>query len=160
MKSILALTLLISIPGLLLNAQDKTGRNRENQEKFRSMKIAFFTERLEFTPEEAEKFWPIYNEFEKKKASLRGEHRKLIKSYGLEAETMTDERAKEMIDQHIEIQKKETQLAVGFYAQIQKVLPAKKIMKLYITEVQFREYMLRQLRGERNGPGGESREKH
>ena len=46
---------------LTVNAQENKDR-QEQIEKFRSMKIAFFTERLELTPGEAELFWPACNE--------------------------------------------------------------------------------------------------
>ena len=154
------LAFLISIPAFMLNAQEKTGWKQEHHEKIRSMKIAYFTERLEFTPEEAEKFWPVYNEYEKKKAGLHGERRKNFRRFGSEMETLTDEQAREMLDQFVEFHRKETELAVSFHEQIKEILPPKKIIKLYITEVQFREHMLRQLRGERYGPGGKRDKPH
>ena len=79
-KITLALILLISLPALLINAQGRPRVSPETQEKFRSMKIAYFTEELEFTSQEAEKFWPIYNEYEKKKSDLHGERRKSFRS--------------------------------------------------------------------------------
>ena len=36
----------------------------ENKEKLKAHKIAFITDRLQLTPAEAEKFWPVYNEHE------------------------------------------------------------------------------------------------
>ena len=159
-KTTFVLILLISVPTLLLNAQSRAGRSAETQEKFKSMKVAYFTEELEFTSQEAEKFWPVYNEHEKKKSALHRERRKLLQSFESEIESLSDEKAREMIEKHLESQKKDLQLDIEFYAKIKEVLPPKKIMKLHITELGFREHMLKQLRGERDGQGNKRQEKH
>lgn len=39
--------------------------NRENRaEKVQALKIAFITQKLEFTTDEAQRFWPVYNRYE------------------------------------------------------------------------------------------------
>jgi hypothetical protein len=150
-KTTFVLILLISVPAMLLNAQGRRERSAETQEKFKSMKVAYFTEELEFTSQEAEKFWPVYNEHEKNKSELYRERRKLLQSFTTDIETISDEKAEDMLEQHLDFQKKDLQLDTEFYAKIKEVLPPKKIMKLHITEVGFREYMLKRLRGQRNG---------
>lgn len=159
-KTIFALILLISIPSILINAQGRPRHSPEDQEKFRSMKIAFFTEKLEFTPEEAEKFWPVYNDYEKKKSDLHGERRSSFRSFSSETQSISDKQAREMVEKHIELQKRDLQIEIDFYTKIKAFLPPKKIMKVYITEVNFREYMLRQLRGGKGVQGEKRPEKH
>ena len=66
---ILILILMLCNLNVALYAQERKGRE-EQREKFRSMKIAYFTEELELTSEEAEKFWPLYNDYEKKKREV------------------------------------------------------------------------------------------
>jgi hypothetical protein len=39
------------------------GNDPERREQIESMKIAFLTKRLDLTPEEAKKFWPVYNQY-------------------------------------------------------------------------------------------------
>jgi len=43
----------------------------KRKEKVEALKRSYFSEKLELTPAEAEKFWPIYNEFSKKEDALR-----------------------------------------------------------------------------------------
>src|SRR5688572_4888200 len=45
----------------------------ENLKKIESARIALITERLELTPEQAEKFWPLYREYVAKRQGLRRE---------------------------------------------------------------------------------------
>ncbi len=46
---------------LQLHAQKS---NNEKQEKLEALRIAFFTKQLELSPEEAQKFWPVYNNYQ------------------------------------------------------------------------------------------------
>jgi hypothetical protein len=155
-KFILVVTLLIAIPELFLNAQDKPRQDRDDQERqerferFRSMKIAYYSERIEFTSEEAEQFWPVYNEFDRQTAALNRQSKAQFRDFESKVDAITEEQVEEMIDQYVETQKKQAQLAEDFHAQFKKILPPKKIMTLYITEVQFREDMLRRLRDDRD----------
>ena len=75
-KSIL-MALILSFAGLMpLLAQ--TGEDKEDikrdraemYERMKSAKIAFITDRLKLTPQEAEKFWPLYNEYEQQKNEI------------------------------------------------------------------------------------------
>ncbi len=145
---ILFLFVLLALFSQATLAQGRHGREL-HRERFRSMRIAFFTEKLELTPEEAEKFWPLFNEFEKNREELIRNSRMRSREFSLQAEELSDQEAEEIINQHIETRKKELQLDIEFHNELKKILPPKKIMQLYITEVQFREYMLRRIRDER-----------
>jgi hypothetical protein len=140
---------------LTVNAQENKDR-QEQIDKFRAMKIAFFTERLELTPGEAELFWPAYNENEKKKHEISHRSHLRLKNIDEQLDNMTDEEAQMKVDAMMKAREKEVQLASAFHEDLKKILPPKKVMRFYITEIQFREYMLRKIRDER---GGGNREK-
>jgi hypothetical protein len=146
---LLSLIFVLSTLGLALNAQEHKGRE-ERIEKFRSMKIAFYTERLNLTPAEAEKFWPAYNEHEKEMREISRYRHFKPQNMDERLANMTDREAEEMADEMIEARKKEVQLEAAFHKDLKKILPPKKVMRLYITEIQFREYMLRRIRDERS----------
>ena len=40
-------------------------------EKVEALKIAFITQKLQLTPDEAQKFWPVYNQYENEIRSLQ-----------------------------------------------------------------------------------------
>jgi hypothetical protein len=147
---ILTLILMLCNLTLALNAQERKGRE-EYIEKFRSMKIAFFTERLELTPGEAEIFWPAYNEYEKEKREISRHRHFRHRNIDEQLENMTDEEAEKKVDEMMEGRKKEVQLSTAFHEDLKKIFPPKKVMRFYITEIQFREYMLRKIRDERGG---------
>lgn len=51
-----------------MNAQSGNG---ERQEKIQALKIAYITQKLKLTPAEAEKFWPVYNQYNNEIRTLR-----------------------------------------------------------------------------------------
>jgi Spy/CpxP family protein refolding chaperone len=142
---------------LALNAQERKGR-QEHMEKFRSMKIAYFTENLELTPEEAEKFWPLYNDFDSKKREVSRHRHRGPRNMDEQLENMTDQEAEKMADDMIISRKKEVELDEAFHNDLKKIFPPKKVMKYYITEYRFREYMLRKIRDERRRGQGKKGE--
>jgi hypothetical protein len=48
-----------------------------NRERLEAYKIAFFTKRLNLTPGEAQKFWPLYNEYQETKTRIQLERQSL-----------------------------------------------------------------------------------
>src|SRR4051812_42751159 len=62
----------------------------ERMEKLESMKIGFFTQRLDLTPEEAKKFWPVYNAFQDDLEKLRKGHRESLMDARNNIDKLTD----------------------------------------------------------------------
>ncbi len=116
-------------------------------ERVQAQKIAFFTERLQLTTSEAEKFWPVYNDFQSRKNKIAGERRTLTQYFDDNSSNMTQEEISESLDKFIELQKKETELLETYNEKFKQILPEEKVMKIYITEFQFKNWLLKQLRG-------------
>jgi hypothetical protein len=122
------------------------GRHDQKREKYRTMKIAYFTDNLELTPEEAERFWPLYNEFEKQKREFMRKMRQMSKEFTQQSADLSEEEAEDIIDGHMKARQQQWDRDLKFHQDLQNILPAKKVMNFYITEVQFREYMLKKIR--------------
>ena len=138
-KSILIIILFLS-----LNAFAQ-GRG----EKLKALKVAFITERLDLTQEEAQKFWPIYNAYEENERKLRldtFEERK-----DLNVETLSEAEANELIDNFTKAENERHKLKQQFIQDIRKVLPAKKVILLKKVEDDFKRQMLEQFKRRRQG---------
>ena len=122
-------------------------------EKYRSMRVAYFTDNLDLTPDEAEKFWPLYNKYDNQKEELRNNRRMIMREYHQEGREITEEEAEVFTDRHIEMKQKDIEVDIEFHKELKTVLTANKIMQFYITEVQFREYMLKRIREDRGNAG-------
>lgn len=64
MKRFLLILILFTGSFTLVKAQDFRENKENRSEKIQSLKIAFITQKLELTTDEAQKFWPVYNRYE------------------------------------------------------------------------------------------------
>jgi hypothetical protein len=143
------------IIGLILSTF-LAGAQNPGQERLNSYKIAFLTSRLKFTPSEAERFWPVYNEFQEKKLEIQQERVKLNMRFNQEGSSMTDEQLITLGDKLIELEVAETELTMKFHQTLKAVLPPVKIIRLYQAENQYRQQLLKELqerREQRVNPG-------
>lgn len=68
-KYILILTLLLGSLATAFAQENQMGDDLTKQEKIRALYVAYVTQQLTLTPEEAQKFWPVHTQFEN---DLRG----------------------------------------------------------------------------------------
>jgi len=73
----------------------------------------------------------------------------MVEEFSEQPDELSVQEVQKILDRHILIMEQEMQLEIKFYNELQEVLPAKKVMKFYITENEFRRYMLRRIREER-----------
>ncbi len=117
-----------------LNAQ---GKIREGiEEKIRSMKIAFITDRLNLTPEESQKFWPIYNQLDAERADIVAEKKADFSKDATEKEAQT------FLTRHFELQEKEIQLEKKYVEKLKTAIPLRKVAKLFWVEKKFRQEIM------------------
>ena len=135
---------------LCLDAAGQPGHNRQQRmERYRAMKIAYFTDNLDLTQEEAEKFWPIYNAHHEKKDKLMRERWVRRRNIDNHLDTLSEESAKGILENHVRILEEATRMDTRLQEDLLEFLAPSKVVTLYITEIRFREHMLRTLREER-----------
>lgn len=146
MKRIVLIVLLIST-GLFAQRSNGNGQG-PNHEKIKTLKIAHITEALDLTSSEAEKFWPIYNQFDDAMMSLRQNQRMNSNSGKRKGkiDELTDKEANELIEKMLEMKTTELEYRKDLVANLKGVLPPNKILKLQQAERTFKEKLLRQLR--------------
>lgn len=120
--------------------------NSDKEERVKAQKIAFFTEKLSLTSEEAQKFWPIYNSYWEKKNEIIKERNKAMKYCSENMDELSAKEIERYGDMYINFHKQESDLLIEYNAKFKKVLPAKKVMKLYQADYDFKTYLLRQIR--------------
>ncbi|MGB7395629.1 MAG: hypothetical protein WA913_14665 [Pricia sp.] len=130
----------------VLHAQEKPDEN-----KIKSLKIAFITERLDLNPSEAQTFWPIYNEYEKNREVLREREHNQIRSKIKDSESLSEKQANDLLDQYLTFEEEEEELDKNFIEKISKVISAKKTLLLLRSEHEFKKELLKQYRNKRGG---------
>ena len=150
MKTIKTLIVLLMFSSVVIAQEHHHGNERPNREKIKSMKIAFITEKLDLTPEEAQQFWPIYNEYEKKRGVILKEKRMGKKNKKENGTQFSDTEVEQRIEKHFISRQKELDLDKEYHTKFTSVLPIKKVGKLYITQDQFKRELLKRIKRHRD----------
>lgn len=145
MKTYKIITLFILFMSLSTLAQQGP---KHKKEQIKALKVAFITDELKLTPDEAAKFWPIYNAFEDKQRDLRHEK---MRSYmdrinSGELDKMNDKEATNFLNQMEATEDEMYQLRKKFIASLKTALPPIKIIKLKSAEEDFNRKLLKQYR--------------
>ena len=140
---------LITISVIMISCYTHTqSQNREAREKIQAARIALITERLELTPDQAEKFWPIYNEYNDKRKDLARQYK--AEKDNLDMNTASEQEKKELLDLGLEIKEKSIALEKEYSDLLLEVISADQIIALRKAESDFRKMVLEQLQKRRN----------
>lgn len=105
--------------------------------RFDAAKAAYITERLGLTPEESEKFWPIYREFADKRLQLREQFKEARRSGKTE---------NELVELNLKLKQQELDLEKDYSGRLMNVITAQKLMNLRVAEREFHRIIVDQLR--------------
>ncbi|MGN1215159.1 MAG: hypothetical protein ACI4TJ_02830 [Candidatus Cryptobacteroides sp.] len=155
--SIFISAVLLALASSTVCAQEKgpkNGRNRgEWEEAMKTERIAFFTEALELSSEEAEKFWPVYNQCEKEKKKAFEAQMKAMKD--LDEAVRNNRSEKEisaLLDAYIDSMDLRNEIDRKYIPKYKKIISDKKVAKLFLTEEHFRRHQLNKLKKGGNQP--------
>ena len=158
MRHLLFTILMVSAFGTLAQAQVDPEKREARLAAFRA---EVFTRVLNLTPEEAQNFWPVYNEFSDKREQAQQELKP-----AKQLDQMSDAEVEEQIKRHFEMKQRDIDLEREAYQKLRKVLPLRKIAKLPMAEREFRESLVKKLqearerkleRQQNRFPGGRGR---
>lgn len=119
-------------------AQDPTVRAR-----IQAARVAFITNELALTPEEAEKFWPVYREFTEKRRALWLQFRQARLNPDPEKTSQQNDAA--LVDRQLELKQQELDLEKEYSGRLLKVISAQKVRALPDAERRFRQMVLEQI---------------
>lgn len=144
MKSkVFFLFIILLFPVISLKAQNP------NLEKLNNYRIGFFTKKLNLTSQEAEKFWPVYNEYQGQKNLIQLEKLKLNRTFNQNESSLSDNQLAEIGDKFVDCIVQESALAVTFHKKLKQVLPPAKVMLYYQAENQYKAQLLNELQNNR-----------
>lgn len=135
---------------LKVSGQDHKSNNKAHKEKIQAMKVGYITEKLNLTSKEAEQFWPVYNEFDKKMENI---HKTIRKSHKKSSsiDEMSDSEVDKMLESHNELRQKELDTQKEYNTKFKLILPVKKVAKLYRAEHNFKRELLKKLKNKKGG---------
>jgi hypothetical protein len=127
------------------------GQRRPAQERIKTLKVAFITERLSLSSDEAQAFWPIYNAHEEKLEDLKRRERTAIRSKLVDFENLSENQAADLLEQSMALEEEKHRQNMGFMKEVSQVISAKKAFLLIKAEEDFKKRLLREIQQRRKG---------
>jgi hypothetical protein len=124
----------------------------DQREKMEAQRIAFITQELKLTPDEAKAFWPVYNEYDAKRHELKKSFRQSGDYHKADIDKLTEKEATQILDNQIIEAQKFLDLRKEYHAKFKSVLPAVKILKLYDAERQFQKMLMDKMHSNNSKP--------
>jgi hypothetical protein len=125
------------------------GSDSEIKDRIRAAEIAYLAQKLDLTPDEAQKFWPLYNQYTKEVEILIAERRKRNKAPQQDRQPADDK--------ELGYERRMLDIKTHYSQEFQKVLPPAKAGNVFRSEREFRNQLIRTMkdRQSRNvgGPG-------
>ena len=140
--------LLLLLAGTLRVQAQAPDSRQERMSRIENAKIAYLTDKLSLTQEQAQRFWPVYNEFTDKRRKLSQQQRQLR---GTNIESLNDQQIRDLIKQNITLRQNEVNLEKEYYDKFQKVLSVRQTGQLLAAEREFTREILQKLGGNRRG---------
>jgi hypothetical protein len=138
MKFLMPFLLLLNISML---GQDK---NKEKWEQIKALKVSYITTELSLTPEESEKFWPVYNVYEEKQWKIRHDiMRPIVKKIDeVGIDKMTEKEAAGYLDKLQEAEEDLLTLRNKLIADLKPIIGSARVLKLKKAEDDFNKKLL------------------
>lgn len=123
--------------------QAQEGKDRQqHRERIKAMKVAYITQELNMDAKLAEKFWPVYNQYECTKTDLHKKEHLEIENI----ENITEAEAEKMLAEFLDIEKEEYTVKKELYANLKEIMSAREIVKLHQLESDFNKKLIKEYR--------------
>jgi hypothetical protein len=154
MKKIIFTALVMGLAVMAYSQKGMRQDNEQRQERMKALRVAYITEQLSLTSDEASRFWPVYNQIEAQREQLRDED--IIPE---NMDNLSEKDAEALIAKILEKRQKNLDLDKKMVNDLSKVISKEKIARLFASEHQFRRRMASHIRErmEDSGPRGGDR---
>lgn len=122
-------------------------QNKAAMDKIESARIALITDRLELTPEQAEKFWPVFREYNQQRQDIRKEFRE--RHSDIDLNNLSDEESKKLVQKSMEMKQRELNLEKEYSKRMTEVISTQQLFKLKNAEKDFQQMLLRRIQQQR-----------
>lgn len=139
----------LSIFSFSLRAQDR----KMNVEDFEKRKQAYVKEKAALTDEEAQRYFPLNSELNRKKFELNRQYRQKLEKARKNKQKMSDEEYRQIIENDVELKMKEAELEKEYSAKFDKVLSPEKLFKAQQAEKTFIQQEVARFRQQEKSKG-------
>lgn len=115
-------------------------------ERVQALKVAFITDKISLTPQQAEQFWPVYHSYEDDIRDLRSSY---LKQNEGKTKGFSREQAQRYIDDNLDYQEAVIALKRKYKGEFLKIISPKQLSDLYAAEHEFKQMLIQKLRERR-----------
>jgi len=151
MKKWIPITILLILSANFLFAQ--SGGERPVRQRLKAQRVAFITERIDLTPSEAEKFWPMYNQFENDKKDIQKKY-----THNKRLVNMSDEELEKQLLDGFTRDQELLELKKSYFSKFKKIISVRKIAMLQVAEKEFRKSIVDKLKENRGNRPNQNRQ--
>ena len=117
-------------------------RRQERISQLENAKIAYLTEKVSLTQDQAQKFWPLYNDFSAKRRDLNRRLRQLRPD---NLDGLTDQQIRDNLNQLFALRQQEVTLEKEYFEKFQRVLSVRQVGRLFIAERDFTREVIKRV---------------
>lgn len=147
------LALILTIPTFAQQKDCPECKEKERkaaQEKMLKMKKATFIQNLKLSEEETEKFWALYEQYDKEINSvIEKQHHLMTKHKEGDLLNLDKETSMMLIEQSILTEKELADIKARYYKEFLNVLPAQKVAKMIMEEKDIMRKLIKKERHEK-----------
>ncbi|QYA26814.1 hypothetical protein G3I01_15365 [Gramella sp. MT6] len=149
-KLILLFFILFTSLPVISQEEDKDAQH----ERIKALKVAYFTQELNLDEKTAEKFWPIYNKYEKERRNLHKREHIDLKN----VECISENEAENLINEFLSVENEEYKIKKELFKDLKQIISAKDIIKLHKLEDEFHKKLIKEYRSKREQKDSNSSE--
>ena len=135
--AIAALAFAVALPAAAQTAPDAAAI-QGIRDQLRTDRKVVIEHNMNLTPDEAKKFWPVYEAFQRELAPVQSRSNRALLDYIAAESNMTDANAKRLMGQLNSADEAEAKLRGSYYAKFSKAVGAKKAARYLQIESKIR----------------------
>jgi len=124
------------------------------RERIRAQKVAFITDQMKLSAEEAQQFWPVFNSYESKVERIKNGELRTIRMSLRNSDNMSDEEANDLLARMIQAENSLHTMRLDLVSDLKEVLSPQKILRLKVANEEFNRRLLERLKDIREKRSG------
>ena len=122
---------IMSVPSWAQSEKDYIEMERSVLQTERKAVVA---DAMMFTDDEADVFWPLYNEYHEKVYIVKTERVNIVLDYAENFESLNDEKADELMKRTFKVEQDLLKLKLNYYKRFKKILSPSKVVRYFQIE--------------------------
>ena len=132
---------------LLIISTFTFAQNDKKLERIKALRIAFISTKLDLSPEEAQKFWPVFNKFDEEQLELRKQNKLVMfKMKPKNAVSISSNEMDKLLEESEQIDANLQSNRKQFVKSLKNVISPQKIMQLKQLEDDFKNKLIQQIK--------------